>query len=353
MQTNKLVVRMMYIMSKRVTMKDIAENLKLSINAVSLVLNNKSGISEKTRLMVLKTANDMGYFDKKTKYLNTFASKNICLLLERRFFKDPYFYSKIIQGIEDEAKKNSITLIVNIIDSENYSIPICVQEKKASAVIALGNIPSKYILDLKSMKLPMILVDNTSFVENVDSIVSNNSFGTYRATKYLLDKGFKKIGFFGDLDYSISIKERYFGYNEALKNSIENVDISKYVSEFSITSGLEELVIKNDVKSIIEKLSCIEEMPEAFICSNDSAAIQLSNALSTLNYKIPEDISIIGFDDTVLCNMVMPKLTTVRVNKELMGRKAVQRLLWRINHINEPIESIVMEVELIERDSVK
>lgn len=340
-------------MSKKVTMKDIAESLKLSINAVSLVLNNKSGVSEKTRSLVLKTVNDMGYFDRKTKYLNTFASKNICLLLERRFFKDPYFYSKIIQGIEDEAKKNSITLIVNFIDPENYSIPICVQEKKTSAVIALGNIPNQYIADLKKMNLPMVLVDNTSFMENVDSIVSNNSFGTYKATKYLIDKGFKNIGFFGDLDYSISIKERYFGYNEALKDFMVAKNINEYTGRFSITRNLEEFVIKSDVKSIIEKLSNIKEMPEAFICSNDSAAIQLSNALNTLKYKIPKDVSIIGFDDTVLCNMVMPKLTTVKVNKELMGRKAVRRLLWRINHRDEPIESIMMEVELIERDSVR
>lgn len=340
-------------MSKKVTMKDIAASLNISINAVSLALNNKAGISEKTRLLVLKTANDMGYFDMKTKYINTFASKNICLLLEHRFFKDPYFYSKVIQGIEDETRKNNITLIVNFVDSENYSIPICVKENKVSAIIALGNIPNEYITNLKKMSLPMILVDNTSFEESVDSIVSNNSSGTYKATKYLMDKGFKKIGFFGDLSYSVSIKERYFGYSEALKNFITANDISEYIKKFSITSDLEEFVIKNDVNTIMEKLSNIKEMPEAFICSNDSAAIQLSNALNILKYKIPNDVSIIGFDDTVLCNMVMPKLTTVRVNKELMGIKAVDRLLWRINHENEPVESIIMEVELIERESVR
>lgn len=340
-------------MSKKVTMKDIAASLNISINAVSLVLNNKVGISEKTRLQVLKTANDMGYFDRKTKYINTFASKNICLLLEHRFFKDPYFYSKVIQGIEDETRKNNVTLIVNFVDSENYSIPICVQENKVSAIIALGNIPNEYITNLKKMSLPMILVDNTSFEESVDSIVSNNSSGTYKATKYLMDKGFKNIGFFGDLNYSVSIKERYFGYSEALKNFITANDISEYIKKFSITSDLEEFVIKNDVNAIMEKLSNIKEMPEAFICSNDSAAIQLSNALNILKYKIPDDVSIIGFDDTVLCNMVMPKLTTVRVNKELMGMKAVDRLLWRINHENEPVESIIMEVELIERESVR
>ncbi|WP_242851353.1 substrate-binding domain-containing protein [Clostridium sp. DMHC 10] len=155
------------------------------------------------------------------------------------------------------------------------------------------------------------------------------------------------------MDYSISIKERYFGYNEALKDFMVAKNINEYTGRFSITRNLEEFVIKSDVKSIIEKLSNIKEMPEAFICSNDSAAIQLSNALNTLKYKIPKDVSIIGFDDTVLCNMVMPKLTTVKVNKELMGRKAVRRLLWRINHRDEPIESIMMEVELIERDSVR
>lgn len=340
-------------MSKKITMKDIAEKLNLSINSVSLVLNNKAGVSDDTRKTVLRVAEEMGYFDNKPQYLSTFASKNLCLVLEHRFFKDPYFYSKVIVGIEEDARRNNYDLIVNFIDNNNYVIPNCLESKKVAGIIALGTMCDEYLSTLKSYGLPMVLVDNTSLQESIDSILTDNKSGAYKATRYLINKGFKKIGFFGDLAYSLSIKERYFGYTEAIKKGIASGEnIEQYIERYSITDNLEELIIKNDTNAIYERLIEIKEIPEAFICSNDRAALQLNNALKILGYKIPEDISIIGFDDIVLCNLILPKMTTIRVNKESMGRKAVQRLLWRMRHKNEPVENTIMSVELIERESV-
>lgn len=341
-------------MGIKITMKDIAKKLNLSINAVSLVLNNKAGVSEETRSLVLKTADDMGYFDNKPKYLNSFASKNICLVLEPRFFNDPYFYSKVILGIEEESRKNSYDLIMNFIDGKNFTAPNCLESRKASGIIALGPLDDEYLLRLKNYCLPMVLVDNSSFIEPIDSILTDNKLGAYKATKYLINKGFEKIGFFGDLSYSLSIKERYFGYSEALRDSSlygENLD--EMIKRYSLTTKIEEFVIKHDVEAILQKLKKIVEMPEAFVCSNDSAAIQLNNALNLLGHKVPEEVSIIGFDDISLCNMIMPKLSTIKVNKELMGRKAVQRLLWRMRHKSDPVENTIMSVELVERESVK
>lgn len=340
-------------MNNKVTMKDIAEKLNLSINAVSLALNNKAGVSDDTRNNVLRVAEERGYFDNKPQYLRAYASKNICLILEHRFFIDSYFYSRVIVGIEEEARKNNYDVIVNFIDNNNYVIPNCLESKKAAGVIALGIMCDEYLSKLKNYGLPMVLVDNTSLSETIDSILTDNKSGTYKATRYLINKGFKKIGFFGDLAYSLSIKERYFGYTEAIKTVIEASEkIEQYIEKHSITDDLEELIIKNDINAIYERLKQIEEMPEAFVCSNDNAAFQLNNALKKLGYKVPEDLSIIGFDDIELCNLILPKMTTVKVNKESMGKKAVQRLLWRMTHKNEPVENTIMSVELIERESV-
>lgn len=341
-------------MGVKITMKDIAEKVNLSINAVSLVLNNKAGVSDETRALVLKTADEMGYFDNKPQYLNTYASKNICLVLEPRFFNDPYFYSKVILGIEEEARKNNYDLIMNFIDGENLNVPNCLESRKAAGIIALGPLCDEYLLKLKGYGLPMILVDNSSFLEPIDSILTDNKLGAYKATRYLINNGFKKIGFFGDLSYSLSVKERFFGFSEAIKDcALYGEDSDEFIKKFSLTKKLEQYIIKHDVDSILDRIKNIHEMPEAFICSNDSAAIQLNNALSLLGYKIPEDVSIIGFDDIMLCSMIVPKLTTVKVNKELMGRKAVQRLLWRMRHKTDPIENTIMSVELVERESVK
>jgi len=94
-------------------------------------------------------------------------------------------------------------------------------------------------------------------------------------------------------------------------------------------------------------------LPTAWVCSNDNAAITLCNALSALGIKVPDDISIIGFDDIDLCNIMRPRLTTIRVNKELMGAQAVDRLLQLIQQPEIHRKHISMEVSLIERESVR
>lgn len=342
-------------MKSKVTMKDIAEKLNISVNAVSIALNDKAGVSEDTRSNILKAAEELGYFDNNPKYVHSYANKNICMILEKMHFKDLYFYSKIILGIEEEARKNGYDIIMNFFDKGNYIIPNCLQSKKVSGVIIVGNISDEYLLELKSYNIPTILVDHTSLLESTDSILTDNKLGAFKATKYLIDKGIKEIGFFGDLEYSLSIKERFFGYQEALKttNISRNIrELDDYINMYSILEDLEKYIINSDTESILVKVKNIQKMPKAFICSNDSAAIQLNNVLKELGYSIPKDVSIVGFDDIALSNMVVPKLTTVRVNKELMGKKAVKRLIWRMSHRDEPIENIIMSVELIERNSV-
>lgn len=341
-------------MSNKVTMKDIAEKLNISINAVSLALNNKFGVSDETRAKVLKTADEMNYFDRKPKYLNTFSNKNICLVLEHRFLDDQYFYFKVILGMQMEAKKNNYDIIMSFVDEDNYLIPSCIKQGKVSSIIVLGPLKNEYILKLKKFGLPMVLVDNCLFLEPIDSILTNNMLGTYSAVSYLVKKGFTKLGFIGDLSYSRSIQERYFGFYEAIKDfKLYENSIEEYIETYSLTSKIEEIIIDNNINVFVEKLKQIKKLPQAFICSNDNAAIILNNALKLLKYNVPEDVSIIGFDDIYLCNMTLPKLTSIRVNKELMGRKAVKRLIWRLNHKDEPSENIRLSVELVERESVK
>ena len=94
-------------------------------------------------------------------------------------------------------------------------------------------------------------------------------------------------------------------------------------------------------------------MPQAFVCSNDRAAIALLMSLQSLGYRVPDDISLVGFDNIDMCEKVNPKLTTINVNKETMGKRAVQRIRHLISHRGSRPENTVMSVELIERESVK
>lgn len=337
-------------------MKDIAQKLGISINAVSLALNNKVGVSEETRRKVLRVANEMGYLNNRNKYIRTFAYYNICVMMQKMYSTDMGFYSKILYSIVDEAKKNGYDTLINFFDDIDFAVPECISKSRIAGIIVIGKINDDNIDILKSYGLPIVLVDHASLSKRVDSILTDNKLGGFMKTKYLIDRGFETIGFFGDLDYSLSIKERFFGFIEALRSyGIKEIrdNLIEHIGRYSIISNIEKAVIDHDIDYIVHCISRIKTLPQAFICSNDNAAIALSRALQTMGYSIPDDISLIGFDNIDMCEKVSPKLTTINVNKEVMGKRAVQRIMYIIDHPRSRPENVVLSVELVERDSVK
>lgn len=339
----------------KVTMKEIAEKFGVSINTVSLVLNNKSGVSDEMRLNILRAAEEMGYLETKEKFIRTFARTNICLMMQKRYSRDMDFYGKILIAAVEEARKNGYDTLMNFFDDDDFEVPKTIAERRASGVIVIGKIKDQNIESIRACRIPLVLVDHASLTQNIDSIITDNKLGGYVIARYLINKGFKKIGFFGELKYSLSIKERYWGYKEALSNCMGEElgdELDQYVHTYSILDGIESAILSNNTKEIVELIKKQETLPEVFMCSNDKAAISLMGALQILGYKIPEDISIVGFDNIEMCEKISPKLTTVNVNKEIMGKRAVQRLLHRIGHEKCLPENTVISVELIERSTV-
>ena len=339
----------------KITMKDIAERLDISINAVSLALNSKAGVSEETRKQVLDVAEELGYLDKSPKFVKSFANKNICVIIKKYYFEDNTFYSKIMMGIGEESRRKGYDIITCLINETEESIPSCIESKKVCGIIVIGTIEDEYLVKLKNYKIPVVLVDHTSLLESTDSILTDNKLGSFNISKLLIEKGYKDIGFFGDLEYSLSIKERFFGYREAIKkflkfNNFKEAEV--FIEEQSVLYDVEQNIIDKNIEGIKERINRINKIPEAFVCSNDNAAIALITSLKELGYMVPKDIAVVGFDDIVLSSLIEPKLTTVRVEKDFMGRKAVDRLLWRIENKKDPDEKTILSVEVIERDSV-
>ena len=342
-------------MKKRVTMKEIAEKLNLSINAVSLALHDRAGVSEETRRLVLNAADETGYLDQSAKYTASYSNKNICILLEDRFFKDMQFYGRILLGLEEAAKKAGYDLFINSFE-KNHEIPACVEQHKVSGLIVVGKIDDEYLRRLKGYSIPVLLLDHESVETPTDCVMTNNAAGAYKLTKYLLDKGFRKIGFFGDLKYTPSIRERFWGYQEAMQQHLDFPSFEEgisYIRRYSVLSKVEDAVINQDATSLAAFYQTLEEQPDALICSNDKMAIVMCKALSQCGLKVPEDISIVGFDDIELSNMVAPRITTMRVDKVLMGKKAMECLLKCMEKPKEKVEKLVLDVQLIERDSVR
>lgn len=339
----------------KVTMKEIAKIHHVSINTVSLALNNRPGVSEEMRINILKTAEELGYLQTKEKFVKAFARTNICIMMQKRYSQDMEFYGKVLLGAVEEAKQNGYDILMDFFDDDNLEVPKNVTQRRVSGVIIIGKISDQNIELIRSYRIPVVLVDHASLTQNIDSITTNNKLGGYVAMNYLIQKGFKKIGFFGDLKYSLSIKERYWGYREALKNQREDMsesELSQYIHMYSILDGIEEAVLSNDANAIMKLVQNHPVLPEVFVCSNDKAAISLMFVLQSLGYKIPDDISIIGFDNIELCERVTPQLTTIDVKKEIMGQKAVRRLLYKKSNKKNMSECVAIGVELVERDSV-
>lgn len=192
----------------------------------------------------------------------------------------------------------------------------------------------------------------TSLGDTCDCVLTHNKQGGYLITQYVLDKGYKRVGFFGDLEYSLSFSDRFMGYKQALVNRSIASDIESYINQYSILHETEKYVLENDVNSIVSLLKK-SELPEVFVCANDSNAFILLNALTLMNIKVPDQIAITGFDDTPLCDKTIPKLTTVQVQKELMGEIAVNKLIDRIHHENDVQMTQLLSTKIIERNSVK
>ncbi len=340
-------------MQDKVSMEDIAAKLGITKNTVSLVFRNMPGISEKTRKSVLETAKQLGYKYKKD-LKNTDAKKtplrNICLLQSKSTYDTTGFFAFIQLGIEAEAKKNSLNLMLHIYDDsdENFEVPMCISEGLVSGVITIGRVRKSTAKILNSLNIPMVMVDHYYEDIYIDYVLSDNQNCGYIATEYLIKNGHTELGFTGDIKAAVSFYDRYAGFLKALETY--NIKLN---TDYLITDKSIGVLTNESIDLAVNEMKKLPAMPTAFFCCCDHEAIAVIKVLNILGYKVPGDISIISFDNIDLSNTITPRLTTLNVHKEFMGAKAVQKLLERINSPEGPKEKILLSAEIIERQSVK
>ena len=304
----------------KVTMKDIANKLGISINAVSIALNDKPGVSDEMRLEILKMADKMGYINQKRQYLSVYSKSNICILMQSYYADTGHFYSIVLRSIVEQAKVFGYFSILNYFEEGHFVVPECIEERKVAGILVVGKISDSNLLLLKNIGVPVVLVDFTSLCTPCDCVLTHNKQGSYMMTTHVINKGYQRIGFFGDLDYSFSFEEEY--------------------------------VLTNQIDKIIEILNT-KKLPEVLVCANDSNAFAVITALKDMGLKVPKDISVVGFDDTPLCVKSVPQITTVQVQKELMGEVAVSNLIDRIHRKDNIPMTQLLSVKIVERTSLK
>lgn len=332
-----------------VTIKDIAEKADVSISTVSKSLNDKGGVSPVTRQKILNIAKEMGYFSFHSQA--NLKTHNIAFIMSRRhipIFNNP-FYTRVIAGVEIEVENYDYNLLFSTIKLdalESKEVPSIISQNKVDGLILAGaDINNEMIKAIEELKFPTVLVDNYLNSPIMDSIVSDNFSGAMKAVEYLINMGHQKIGYAGGPNSHPSFNERYKAFKlEMIENDLEiNNKFIKIKDEFDQNMGKElaKLFLKE------------KELPTAIFAANDATAIGLLQTFNKYGIKVPEDISIIGFDNIELTAFTSPKITTISVDKEGMGQEAARKLFERIQNPEKKSTKSVITTELIERESVK
>lgn len=339
---------------KKITIQDVAKELNLSRNTVAKALNNSDTVAYETRYVVIKKAYEMGYSKLSPVVLNEFKIKDkmektkTVVVFARRELST--FWNRIIMGISDELNKNNCRLQFNFIseeDEENHVLPLDMQTDM-SGIIILSVFDKSYLELIIKKDIPVVFLDGPSDVHDIaylgDVIIFEGGNSTKLLTKHLIDQGMTKIGFIGDTSYCRTIADRYNGYMSALaEKGIEPEE------QFVITKHVEHKYYRQDeIVSAIEKLPC---MPEAFVCANDDIAKDVMLWLKRRGIKIPEDVAVTGFDDKEEVELLSPSLTTVHIGNHRMGRRLVQRLMWRIDNMDLPKEIVIINTQVVIRES--
>lgn len=335
----------------RIKLKDIAEAANVSVATVSLALNNKKGVSKIKREEIISVARRLGY--KFEEHHPDEQANVIRFVIYKRHgyvVSDTPFFSNLIEGMQRECRDNDYEMVISHItkNEENYQEIIeDIKNDRACGIIILATEMYQNDLDyFRGINKPLILLDSYLKHEDYDFILINNTSAAYKATNYLINNNHRKIGY---LHSSVHINNFYYrqqGFREALSDHGLEFDPG-YLFELEPT--LEGSY--KDMKALLS--GRLHHLPTAFFADNDIIAFGALRAMKEFGLKIPEDISIIGFDDMPYCLISNPRLTTIRVFKHDIGRLAVKRLLEKIKLADEVIQKIEVATELVERESVK
>ena len=331
-------------MAKEVTLRTIAEALGISAVSVSKALSDKEGVSDKMREIIRQKADEMGYVYKGSSNKETEEKKhNIGVLIASRYLSENAFYSQMRTGILQETAHHNDTCIMEILneDKENSLIlPNMITNHSVDGMIILGQLSTAYINALKNCPVPYIFMDFYSANQDIDSVVSDNTYSSYLLTSYLIRNGYRNIAFVGSIKATSSICDRYLGYMKAL---IEN----------DLPVKPENIIEDRGENGKFITLTLPKKLPDAFVCNCDNIAYFLVQQLKELGCNLPEDIAVVGYDDYIHSTLCTPQLTTIRVNVEDMVKQAYDMIVSKINNPGIRYGRRVTNGKLIVRDSVK
>jgi LacI family transcriptional regulator len=339
-----IIIGRILAMGKNITMKDVAEQLGVSTVTVSKALSDRDGVSDAVRNMIKQKAEEMGYrYNFMGKSMKEGMNYNIGILVAEQFMHESAFYAKMYQTIIRDLLVFDFFGILEVVSEEDEvdgGLPHILQNNKVDGIIILGQMRRSYLEKIAAAQVPFIFLDFSDDHFTVDTIVSDSFHGAYEVTNHLISLGHKEIGFIGNMNATTSIMDRYIGYYKSLRqNKLEIRD--------------DWIISDRDDHGKFIKIQLPSILPTAFVCNCDEVAYRFIMQLKKVGYRIPEDISIVGFDNYIYATLSDPPITTVEVNVEAMSEAAVNSIMKRIKHPTKEYGRKVVSGRIVYRDSVK
>lgn len=357
---------------KKTTMQEIADALGISRVSVWKVFNGHPGVSAALRQKVLLKSEELGYpIQNISAPAGTLSESSVeaASAVPRQRLSASYkasitfsvvvsrpessvFWLNIIHVIAKELNKSGINLMYTYVPSapsDSFSLPPSLSNGSVQGIIVL-NVYNEEILEaLNTLSLPKVFLDMVPFIPthrlNGDLLLLAGESQIHEITAHLVEKGLKRIGFIGDIDYALTNLQRFNGYTAALQNAGIELD-----RDICLTHSIGIETYAEEINSF---LGGLPQMPEAFVCVSDYVANFAIQYFNEHGIKVPEDILISGFDGLSDYIGTTDSLTTVPIAFEPLGKRLVRQLQYRVANPDFPYEVIYTQSQVVYKDSTR
>lgn len=332
------------------TLKDIAEKAGVAPSTVSRVINDNPRISDKTKRKVKRIMKELGYHPNlNARNLVKQRSHNMGILIPNsadEAFSDPFF-AEILRGIGGTAQSEGFNLLLLTGESEDDELNTVLNAVKSKQIDGLLVLRSKkddkLIKELKNISFPLVIVGRPENEEEYFWVNNDNIKSAQNAVDYLIKMGHRKIAaIIGNQNFTIN-QDRLEGYLNSLKNHGLKID-ADFIYELKLFDH--DSIFKTAARILKRKSG-----PTAIFTVSDSVAYSIVQAADKLGKKVPQDLSVVGFNNNPMSKFLNPPLTTVDINIKLLGKKAAELLTGVINNRFKDYQHIIVPSEIIKRNS--
>ena len=328
---------------KKPTLEQIAKECGVTKGLVSRALGGKNNVSDATREKIIRKATELGYDTSKLKAYKV-SSNHVLLISSGRILFKEDFWQPIITSISSTLSRYNLILEYFVFDEDNIDDALLkkLKESSCSAYIVIHITPTPIMNIVINKNKPTVVVDPKTFYSEATQFKFSNYDSVYLATKRLIEQGHTNIAFYGSDSHSTSFRERHEGFMACMETHREEV------TPYSI-------IFNNDKKNYADEDLFIDALKNnpitAVVCANDIIALNAIKTINRLNKRVPEDISIVGFDNIRAGEFMSPRLTTFNIPRQEIGEEVAKYVANSIKSHQIAYSQIVIRCNYIERES--